>query len=126
MKSLHRPRWCYMNTSASSCSFFFPLFSFLSVQCGAILQSHTPQTKTISINYFLLLKKIKVTTTKITIPEENQVLHSSEGGLCMACTVYLYGICLWMSVCVSFFFFCFPPVLTSYMREKTCSKTFFF
>lgn len=32
---------------------FFFLFSFLSAQCGAILQSHTPQTKTISIHYFL-------------------------------------------------------------------------
>lgn len=42
----------------------------------------------------------------------------------------MYSVFIWyLSVDVSvrfLFLFFFPPVLTSYMREKTCSKTFFF
>lgn len=75
---------------------------FLSAQCSAILPScHRPRhILYINLSNFHRVKSNVTSATtnrRITVePEEKPVPKSSKGGfsLCMACTVYVYGICL--------------------------------
>lgn len=64
-KSMRRPHWCYLSASASSCSFFCFLFCLFSAVPSC---SHTHHR--LKPFLFITFFKKKVTTTKITRPEE--------------------------------------------------------